>query len=127
VGSGANERGRRGDSIPYLTYCGDASWRSNFVEEDATAVCSTCFWAILCVRPAGDESGAVGQGGTGGKCRARRGLGTWARRRGGGTTPWWPVALLAMRTSAGGGAHEAQAGAAGAHGRLQGEAPGHAR
>jgi hypothetical protein len=31
--SGANERGRRGDSIPYLTYRGDASWWSNFVEE----------------------------------------------------------------------------------------------
>jgi hypothetical protein len=32
-----------------------------------------------------------------------------------------------MRTGVGGEAHEAQAGAAGAHGRLQGEAPGHAR
>jgi hypothetical protein len=37
------------------------------------------------------------------------------------------VALLAIRTGAGGGAHEAQAGAARAHGWLQGEAPGHAR
>jgi hypothetical protein len=35
--SGANERERRGDSIPYLTYRGDASWRSNFAEEVATA------------------------------------------------------------------------------------------
>jgi hypothetical protein len=32
--SGANERGRRGDSIPYLTYRGDASWRSNFTREE---------------------------------------------------------------------------------------------
>jgi hypothetical protein len=31
--SGANERGRRGDSIPYLTYRGDASWLSNFDQE----------------------------------------------------------------------------------------------
>jgi hypothetical protein len=35
--SGANERGRRGDSIPYLTYQGDASWRSNFAGEEAPA------------------------------------------------------------------------------------------
>jgi hypothetical protein len=35
--SGANERGRWGDSIPYLTYHGDASWWSNFVKEEVTA------------------------------------------------------------------------------------------
>jgi hypothetical protein len=58
VGSGENERGRRGDSIPYLTYCGDAPWRSNFTEEDAAAVlfcscagscsggCLLCTWAL---------------------------------------------------------------------------------
>jgi hypothetical protein len=40
--SGANERGRRGDSIPYLTYRGDAPWRSNFMEEDAAAVPFIC-------------------------------------------------------------------------------------
>jgi hypothetical protein len=37
AGSDANERGRRGDSNPYLTYRGDASWRSNFAGEVAPA------------------------------------------------------------------------------------------
>jgi hypothetical protein len=33
--SKANERGRRGDSIPYLTYRVDASWWSNSAGEEA--------------------------------------------------------------------------------------------
>jgi hypothetical protein len=35
--SGANERGRRGDSIPYITYRRNASWWSNLAGEEAAA------------------------------------------------------------------------------------------
>jgi hypothetical protein len=81
---------------------------------------SFCSWADS-VRAAyrGWERGCRAgrcRGGSAGRARA------WApgatQRRGHGAL----VALLAMRTSAGGGAHEAQAGAAGAHEWLQGEA-----
>jgi hypothetical protein len=40
-----------------------------------TAVCSSCFWAILCVQSAGAESGAVGHGGAGGEVQGAQGLG----------------------------------------------------
>jgi hypothetical protein len=41
--SGAKERGRQGDSIPYLTYRADASWWLNFIGEVAVAVLSILF------------------------------------------------------------------------------------
>jgi hypothetical protein len=40
--SGANERGRRGDSIPYITYRGDASWWSNFTTEEGSGGSVPC-------------------------------------------------------------------------------------
>jgi hypothetical protein len=98
--SGANERGRREDSIPYLTYRGDASWRSNFAEE-VMAAGLFCFWAAVLFMAALDGAGAC-KGGTGGERgsqgRARRGnKGLW---RHGGIGRW----LCSWRARAGKGA-----------------------
>jgi hypothetical protein len=111
VGSGANERGRRGDSIPYLTYRGNASRRSNFAEEDATAVCSVL--CGLCSVPAlVAVCCAPGQGG----CGCRRGAvlrqereGAGAALEGRGRTGAGGVLVCAMGhsgTAAGGAAHD---------------------
>jgi hypothetical protein len=110
--SGANERARRGDSIPYLTYRGDASWWSNFVEEEAAAglfmVAAPLFmvvvqwWLCLWRRPAEHLDGAGGGGGAGQGQDVQ-----------GGDSIWWPA------DSAGGSSVHAQQGpaAAGALGR----------
>jgi hypothetical protein len=66
--SGANERGQRGDSIPYLTYRGDASWWPNFAGEDGGG------GSVLGGSPSVPGSGA-GQG----RCR-RKQLGGRVRR-----------------------------------------------
>jgi hypothetical protein len=125
AGSRGNERGRREDSIPYLT---TGMHRRDRISrrKSRRQVCSSILGDSVRAAYRGWERGCRAGRCRGEKCRAHRGLGTWGRYRGGGTAPWWPVALLAMRTGAG-GAHEAQAGAAGAHEELQGEAPGHAR
>jgi hypothetical protein len=71
--SGANERGPRGDSIPYLTYSGGASWRSNFAEEVATAGLF-CSWLHFCPwrQPSGLQGGAA-QGKQAGDAREEAG------------------------------------------------------
>jgi hypothetical protein len=67
----AKERGRRGDSIPYLTYRGGASWWPDFAGEVAAVVLpGLCSWAV-----------ALGRGGQQGGGRGCRGDGMAAGGR----------------------------------------------
>jgi hypothetical protein len=50
------------EGIPFHTLLTEEMHRGDRIlrRKNATAICSSCFWAILCVRPAGGESGAIG-------------------------------------------------------------------
>jgi hypothetical protein len=65
--SGANERGRRGDLIPYLTYRGGASWWPDFAGEEGGDGLLVLFLG------GGTEQGRLGGEGaaTGGRCSYR--------------------------------------------------------
>jgi hypothetical protein len=92
--SGANERGRGGDSIPYLTYHGDASWWPNFAgEESVGGSVSGYSWAaalLFLVAALGIRGGAggggQGEGAAQGEELAAARQGKWWRWQGGA----WP-------------------------------------
>jgi hypothetical protein len=105
AGSGGKERGRRGDSVPYLTYHGDVSWWSNFAGEAAPAGLF-CSWVAL---PFMACSGGAGQGQEGEEAGAHgaaqeQGAGAWGEGSGGRLLAWlqetWGAALR-LRTGRG--------------------------
>jgi hypothetical protein len=92
--SGPNERGQCGDSIPYLTYRGDASWWLNFIGEEAAA------GLLRAVAPSAHPGGGLQGGKHAGARAAHRGrqgvaLGK-AKTCRGATTSWWRTVVAAL-------------------------------
>jgi hypothetical protein len=81
----ANESRRRGDSIPYLTYRGGASWWLNFAgkEGGGGSVCG-CSWTVALLFMAAALGIRGGVGGGSQEEGRRAGGRLWGGRQGGG-------------------------------------------